>query len=38
MAFKHVNPENEYLARYRAACPRHSVTFELKISNFPLGE
>jgi len=32
MAFKHVNPENEYLARYRAACPRHSVTFELKIS------
>ena len=32
MAFKHVNPENEYLSHYRAACPRHSATFELMIS------
>jgi hypothetical protein len=32
MAYKHVNPENEYLFRYRAVCPRHAVTFELAVN------
>ena len=32
MAIKHVRPENEFLFNYRSACPRHTVTFELAIS------